>query len=76
MKVVRTRITLQITSAVIMLTWLKERSQKIDDLPVLVTYWSGTLPILSSRVNGPIAQATLKDFIKSLSCWVANIYNV
>ena len=24
---------------------LEERSQKIDDLPVLVTYWSGTLPI-------------------------------
>jgi len=36
---------------------LKEerRSQKIDDLPVLATCPSGTLAILSSKVNGPVA---------------------
>ena len=41
-----------------MLAWLedKERSQKIDDLPVLVTCQSGTLVILSSKVNGPVAR--------------------
>ena len=33
----------------------KEESQKIDDLPVLVTCWSGTLAILSTEGNAPIA---------------------
>jgi len=31
----------------------KEESQKIDNLPVLATCRSGTLAILSSKVNGP-----------------------
>ena len=42
-----------------MLAWLKdgeeEEGQKIDDLHVLATCRSGTLAILSSKVNGPIA---------------------
>ena len=33
----------------------KEESQKIDDLPVSVTRRSGTLVMLSSKVNGPVA---------------------
>ena len=32
----------------------EERSQKIDDLPVLATCRSGTLAMLSSKVNGPV----------------------
>ena len=32
-----------------------EKSQMIDNLPVLATSQSGTLPILFSEVNGPIA---------------------
>ena len=38
----------------------KERSQKIDDLPVLVTRWSGTLAMLSSKVNGPVAHGSTR----------------
>ena len=34
----------------------KERSQKIDDLSVLVNCGSGALAMLSSEVNGPVAQ--------------------
>ena len=34
---------------------VSERSQKIDDLPILATCRSGTLAILSSKVNGPVA---------------------
>ena len=30
----------------------KERSQRIDDLPILMTHWSGTSAMLSSKVNG------------------------
>ena len=30
----------------------KERSQRIDDLPILMTHWSGTSGMLSSKVNG------------------------
>ena len=33
----------------------KKESQKIDDLPVLATCRSGTLVMLSSKVNGPVA---------------------
>ena len=33
----------------------KEESQKIDDLPVLATCQYGTLVMLSSKVNGPVA---------------------
>ena len=33
----------------------KKESQKIDDLPVLATCRSGTLAMLSSKVNGPVA---------------------
>ena len=36
----------------------KEESQKIDDLPVLETCQSGTLAILSSKVNGPVAHGS------------------
>ena len=44
-----------------MLAWLRlkeeevKRSQKIDDLPVLATCWSGTSAMLSIEVNGPVA---------------------
>ena len=34
----------------------KERSQKTDDLSVLANCWSGALAMLSSEVNGPVAQ--------------------
>ena len=33
----------------------EEESQKIDDLPVLATCRFGTLVMLSSKVNGPVA---------------------
>ena len=33
----------------------KEESQKIDNLPVLATCRSGTLVMLSSKVDGPAA---------------------
>ena len=36
----------------------KERSQKIDDLLVLVTCQSGTLAMLSGEVNGPIVHGS------------------
>jgi len=36
----------------------KEERQKIDDLPVLATCRSGTLVMLSSKVNGPVAHGT------------------
>ena len=35
-----------------------ERSQKIDDLPISATCWSGTLVMLSSNVNGPVAHGS------------------
>ena len=46
-----------IAPTVIMLPQLKkdEKSQKIDDLPVLATCQSGTSPMLSSEVNSPVA---------------------
>ena len=49
-----------------MLAWLKDekerkRSQKIDNLPVLTTCRSGTLAILSSEVNGPVAHLVMPD---------------
>ena len=46
-----------IATAIIVLACMAdiERSQKINDLPVLATCQSGTLPILFSKVNGPIA---------------------
>ena len=50
-----------IASAFIVLScWRKEEeeSQKIDDLPVLATCRSGTLAILSSKVNGPVAHGS------------------
>ena len=56
-----------IASAVIMLAWLtvtltderkKKESQKIDNLPVLATRRSGTLAMLSSKVNGPVAHGS------------------
>ena len=38
----------------------REESQKIDDLPVLVTCRSGTLAVLSSKVNGPVAHGSTR----------------
>ena len=38
----------------------EERSQKIDDLPILVTCWSGTLAVLSSEVNDPVAHGSAR----------------
>ena len=38
----------------------KEESQKIDDLPVLATCWSGTSAMLSSTSNGPIAHGSTR----------------
>ena len=37
---------------------LGRRSQKIDDLLILVTCRSGTLAILSNKVNGPVAHGS------------------
>jgi len=51
------------SSAVIVLAWLTvltEESQKIDDLPVSATYQSGTLAMLSSTSNGPIAHGSTR----------------
>ena len=36
------------------------RSQKIDDLPVLVTRRSGTSVMFSSKVNGPVAHGSTR----------------
>ena len=36
----------------------KKESQKMDDLPVLVTCWSGASVMLSSKFNGPIARGS------------------
>ena len=36
----------------------EEESQKIDDLPVLVTHRSRTSAMLSSKVNGPVAHGS------------------
>ena len=38
----------------------KERSQKIDDLPVLATRRAGTSAMLSSKVNGPVAHGSTR----------------
>ena len=51
-----------IVLAIIVLAWLtqkeerkkSERSQKIDDLPILATRRSGISPMLSSNVNSPV----------------------
>ena len=56
---------------VIVLAWLtvtdrrkkerkKERSQKIDDLPVLATHRSGTSAMLSSKVDGSVAHGNTR----------------
>ena len=45
----------------IMLSWWKgEESQKIDDLPILVTCQSDNLATLSSKVNGPVAHESTR----------------
>ena len=36
----------------------RRRSQKIDDLPILATCQSGTLPMLSSEVNGEVTHGS------------------
>ena len=38
----------------------KKESQKIDDLPVLATYRSGTSVMFSSKFNSPIARGTTR----------------
>ena len=38
----------------------KKESQKIDDLPVLATWRSGTSAMFSSKLNGPIAPGTTR----------------
>ena len=45
-----------------MLAWLThtERKKSKDNLPVLTTCWSGTLVMLSSKVNGPIAHGSTR----------------
>ena len=51
-------------SAVIVLAWLtvtlteERRRKKVDDLPVIVTYQSGTLVMLTSKVNGPVTHGS------------------
>ena len=37
---------------------MKNESQKLDDLPILVICQSGTLLMLSSNVNGPVAHGS------------------
>ena len=51
----------RLASAAIVIAWLtlkEERSQKIDDLPLLATCHSHTSAMLSSEVNGPIAHGS------------------
>ena len=47
-----------------MLAWLTvtltEESQKIDDLPILVTRRSGTSAMLSSQVNGSVPHGSTR----------------
>ena len=56
--------TFVIASTAIVLAWLKDmeernkESQKIDNLPILETCRSGTLVILSSKVNGLVAHGS------------------
>ena len=38
----------------------KERSQKIGNLPILVTHWPDTSAMLSSKVNGSIAHGSTR----------------
>ena len=38
----------------------KKRSQKIADLPTVVTWRSGTSAMLSSKFNGPIAHGSTR----------------
>ena len=39
---------------------MKNESQKLDDLPILVICQSGTLPMLSSKVNGLVAHGSIQ----------------
>ena len=38
----------------------ESQSQKIDDLPALATFWSDTLAILSSEVNGLVGHGSTR----------------
>ena len=49
-----------IASAVIVIAWLTLKDEKIDDLPILATCWSGTSAMLSSEVNGPVAHGSTR----------------
>ena len=53
-------VRIVIALAVVLLWWKigERRSQKIDDLPVLATCRSGTLVMLSSKVNSPVTHET------------------
>ena len=53
----------------------KERSQKIDDLLVLATFHSGTLVMLSSKVNGPVARGSTSSIMVG-SSWCTTVYAV
>ena len=37
---------------------MKNESQKLDDLPILVICQSGTLPMLSSKFSGPVVHGS------------------
>ena len=38
----------------------KKDSQKIDNLPVLATCWSGTSVMLAGKVNSPVAHGSTR----------------
>ena len=38
----------------------EEGSQKIDDLPILVTHWSGTSAMFSSKANSTVAHGSTR----------------
>ena len=61
--------TVVIASVIIVLAWLtvtlteerKKKNQKVVDLPILTTYRSGTLAMLSSKFKGPLLMEALDN---------------
>ena len=51
----------------------EERSQKMDNLLVLATCHSGTLVMLSSKVNGPVARGSTSSIMVG-SSWCTTVY--
>ena len=45
---------------------VEKSKKKIDDLPVLATCRSGTLAMLSSKVNGPVAHGSTQQCLIGL----------